>query len=54
MQKTHMQKTHQFLINQIESTELKHFNDPEGFIESSNDMQNVYKNIEEYNIGIKT
>ena len=29
---------------------LKHFNDPKGFIEYSNDMQDVYKNIEEYNI----
>ena len=29
---------------------LKHFNDPKEFIEYSNDMQDVYKNIEEYNI----
>ena len=44
---------HQFLINKRESTELKHFNDPKAFIEYSNDMQDVYKNIEEYNIGKK-
>ena len=42
---------YQFLINKKESTELKHFNDPKAFIECSNDMQDVYKNIEEYNIG---
>ena len=29
---------------------LKCFNDPEEFIEYSDDMQNVYKNIDEYNI----
>ena len=27
--------------------------DPKAFIESSNDMQDVYKNIEEYNLGKK-
>ena len=44
---------HQYLINKTESTGLKHFNDPKAFIEYSNDMQGVYKNIEEYNIGKK-
>ena len=39
----------QFLINKRESTGLKHFNDPKAFIEYSNDMQDVYKNIDEYN-----
>ena len=29
---------------------LKHFNYPKAFIEYSNDMKDVYKNIEEYNI----
>ena len=28
---------------------LNHFNDPKAFMEYSNDMQNVYKNIEDYN-----
>ena len=42
----------QFLINKRESIGLKHFNDPKAFIEYSNDMQDVYKNIEEYNIEI--
>ena len=44
---------YQCLINKRESTELKHFNDPEAFNEYSNDMQDVYKNIEKYNIGKK-
>ena len=44
---------HQFLINKRESTGLKHFNNPKAFIEYSNNMQDVYKNIEEYNIGKK-
>ena len=39
----------QFLINKRESTGLKHFNDPKAFIEYSNDMHNVYENIDEYN-----
>ena len=42
---------YQFLINKRESTGLKHFNDPKAFIEYSNDMQDVYKNIDEYNPG---
>ena len=41
---------YQFLINKRKSTGLKHFNDPKAFIEYSNYMQDVYKNIEEYNI----
>ena len=32
-----------------ESTGLKHLNDSKAFIEYSNDMNNIYKNIEEYN-----
>ena len=40
---------YQFLINKRESTGLKHFNDPKAFIEYLNDMQDVYKNIDEYN-----
>ena len=41
---------YQFLINKRESKGLKHFNDPKAFIEYSNNMQDVYKNIDEYNI----
>ena len=40
---------YQFLINKRESTGLKYFNDPKAFIEYSNDMQDVYKNINYYN-----
>ena len=40
---------YQFLINKRESIGLKHFNDPKAFIEYSNDMQDFYKNIDEYN-----
>ena len=40
---------YQFVINKRESTGLKHFNDPKAFIEYSNDMQDVYKKIDEYN-----
>ena len=36
---------YQFLIKKIENIGLKHFNDPKSFIEYSNDMRDVYKNI---------
>ena len=42
---------YQFLINERESMGLNHFNDPKDFTEYSNNMQDVYINIEEYNIG---
>ena len=40
----------QFLINKRESMGLKHFSDPKAFIEYLNDMQDVYKNIDEYTV----
>ena len=40
---------YQFLINKRESRSLKHFNDSKAFIEYSNDMDDIYRNIEEYN-----
>ena len=40
---------YQFLINKRESIGLKHFNDPKAFIEYSNDIPDVYKNINDYN-----
>ena len=43
------EEKYQFLINKRETTELKHFNNSKAFIESSNDMDDIYKNIEEYN-----
>ena len=49
MQKIHMKKKNQYLINKREKVGLNHFNDPKAFIEYSNDMQDVYKNIEDYN-----
>ena len=40
---------YQFLIKRRENVGVKHFNDPKAFIEYSNDMQDVYKNINDYN-----
>ena len=40
---------YQLLINKRESTGLKYFNDPKTFIEYLNDMDDIYKIIEEYN-----
>ena len=36
---------YQYLINKREGVGINHFNDPKAFIEYSNDMGNVYKNI---------
>ena len=40
---------YQYLIKKSEKVGLNHCNDPKAFIEYSNDMQDVYKNIDEYN-----
>ena len=40
---------YQYLINKREGVGINHFNDPKAFIEYSNDMCDVYKNINEYN-----
>ena len=37
------------MINKREKVGLNHFNDLKAFMEYSNDMQDVYKNIEDYN-----
>ena len=37
------------MINKREGVSINHFNDPKAFIEYSNDMHDVYKNIDEYN-----
>ena len=42
-------KKYQYLINKREKVGLNHFNDPKTFMEYSNDMQDVYENIEDYN-----
>ena len=41
---------YQFLINKRESTGLKYYDNPKAFIKYSNNMQGVYKNIDEYNV----
>ena len=40
---------YQYLINKREGVDIDHFNDPKAFIEYSNDMRDVYKNINYYN-----
>ena len=40
---------YQFLIDKRDSTGLKYLNDSKSFIEYSNVMDDIYKNIEEYN-----
>ena len=40
---------YQYLINKHEKVGLSHYDDPKAFMEYSNDMQDVYKNIEDYN-----
>ena len=37
------------LINKSKSVSLKHCNDSKAFTEYSNDMKNIYENIDEYN-----
>ena len=44
------EEKYQYLINIREKVGLKHFNDPKALIECSNDMQDGYKDIDEYNI----
>ena len=40
---------YQYLINIREKVGIDHFNDPKTVIEHSNDMHDVYKNIDDYN-----
>ena len=44
-----MRSKYQYLINKHEKVGLNHLDDHEAFMEYSNDMQDVYKNIEDYN-----
>ena len=44
---------YQYLINKREKVGLDRFEDPRTFMEYSNDMQDVYKNIEDYYPGKK-
>ena len=41
---------YQYLINKRESVGINHLNDPKAFIEYSNYMHSVYKNIDNYNL----
>ena len=40
---------YQYLNNKLERLGLNHYNDLKAFMEYSNDMQDVYTNIEDYN-----
>ena len=40
---------YQYLINKREGLSINHFNDPKVFIDYSNDMHEVYKNIDDSN-----
>ena len=44
---------YQYLVNKREKVGLNHYDDPKACIEYSNDMQDFYKNIDEYNLGKK-
>ena len=48
--KDHYEAKCQYLINIRGKLGLKRFNDPKTFIEYSNDMHDVYKNIDKYNV----
>ena len=41
---------YRYLIKKREKVGLDHFDDPKAIIEYSNDMQGVYKNIDDYNL----
>ena len=40
---------YQYLINKRKGVGINHFNEPKAFIEYSNDMHDVYNNINDYN-----
>ena len=41
---------YQYLINKREGEGINHFNDPKAFTDYSNNMHDVYKNIDEKNL----
>ena len=45
---------YQYLTNKREKLGLNHYDDPKDFIEYSNDMEDAYKTIEQYNLGKKS
>ena len=48
-----MKQNINFSLTNKESTGLKHFNYSKAFIEYSNNTDNIYKNIKEWNPNIK-
>ena len=44
---------YQFLIKKSEDVGIKHLNDPNAFLEYSNTMDDVYNNIDDYNLNRK-
>ena len=44
---------YQYLINKREGVGINHLNNPKAFIDYSNDMHDVYKNIDDYNHDIE-
>ena len=40
---------YEFLINDRKNAGIRHFNDPTAFIEYSNNMNDVFTNIDDYN-----
>ena len=44
------EEKYQYLIKIHKTVGLKRFNDPKAFIEYSNDMRDVYENIDDYNV----
>ena len=40
---------YEFLIKKRKNTGIKHFNDPNSFIECSNTMDDIYENLNDYN-----
>ena len=39
---------YQYLVNKTEGVGINHFNDPQAFSDYSNDMHDIYKNIDDY------
>ena len=44
---------YEFLIKRCEDAGTKHLNDPNAFIECSNTMDDIYENINDYNLNRK-
>ena len=53
MEKDTYEEKYQYLINKHEKIGLNHYDDPKAFIEYLNGKQDVYKSIEDYNLGTK-